>query len=178
MTYLTDDHWVPAISADLDHDDEEADLGALGNPGGASWAWVAGEDSQGWSWAIYSRWLWEDIDAGPQTVLAEGRAGSKDEAKRDVQAWLDALPGASHIHDSPTSLLIAGHYIMSSEELAFHLISAHADPLAICRPYGGNEDEHHREHARPGTIRNHTPASRIWDEHKIELVLAELEESP
>ena len=61
-------------------------------------------------------------------------------------------------------------------ELAMHLISAHADPMAVCRSGEDNADQHHHEHTGPCTIRNHTPASRVFDEKKIELVLEEIEE--
>lgn len=62
-------------------------------------------------------------------------------------------------------------------ELVMHLISAHADPLAVCRSYADNLDQHEHEHRGPGTIRNHSPASRFFNAVKIELVLEECEDS-
>src|SRR6516162_1126410 len=80
--------WYPANSADADHDDLEADLCPLGCPGGAVWAWVADEGS-GWSWSVYARWLWEDIDADPDRhTLAESTAGSQEQAKAAVAEWV------------------------------------------------------------------------------------------
>lgn len=61
-------------------------------------------------------------------------------------------------------------------ELAMHLISRHADPMAICRDYDDNSEQHHHEHTGPGTIRDHSPASRTFNLEKIELVLEEIEE--
>ena len=60
--------------------------------------------------------------------------------------------------------------------LAMHLISDHADPMAICRPHGENFTQHVHEHTGPCTIRDHDPTSRHFDEEEIELVLEECEE--
>jgi hypothetical protein len=60
-------------------------------------------------------------------------------------------------------------------ELAMHLIGRHADPMAVCRSYADNADQHHCEHQGPGTIRNHSPASRVFDPAKVEAVLEECE---
>jgi hypothetical protein len=62
------------------------------------------------------------------------------------------------------------------QDMAFHLISAHCDPLAIARPHAGNTEQHHHEHTGPGTIRNHPVDSRAWDPVKLEQVLEEAEE--
>jgi hypothetical protein len=91
-------NWYPATSADLTHDDLETDLCETGQPGGAIWAWVADEDS-GWSWTIYARWLWEDIDADPdKNILAESKRSTQDEAVTAVEAWVMAH-GASPSRD-------------------------------------------------------------------------------
>lgn len=60
-------------------------------------------------------------------------------------------------------------------DLAMHLISVHADPMAVGRPYPENQDQHDYEHSGPGTIRGHSRLDRDWDENKIEKVLAECE---
>lgn len=60
-------------------------------------------------------------------------------------------------------------------ELAMHLISAHADPRAVCRSYVDNADVHQHEHDGPGTIRNHERGRLNFSEAKIEEVLEELE---
>lgn len=59
--------------------------------------------------------------------------------------------------------------------LAMHLVSEHADPLAITRDLAGNTEQHDHEHDGPGTIRNHLRASRLYQQDKIEEVLEELE---
>lgn len=61
-------------------------------------------------------------------------------------------------------------------ELAMHLISEHADPMAICRNYDDNSEQHHHEHTGPGTIRGHSPGSRVFSIKKIELVLEDIED--
>jgi hypothetical protein len=61
-------------------------------------------------------------------------------------------------------------------DMAFHLISVHADPIAVCRSEEENREQHHREHTGPGTVRGHPEAFRGWQESKIELVLEEIEE--
>jgi hypothetical protein len=80
--------WTEASSADDEHDDQDTDLALVGNPAGASWAGVSDEGDNGWHWGIYSRWLWEDIDADPNAILAEGYATSQQAAKDCVVAWL------------------------------------------------------------------------------------------
>lgn len=62
-------------------------------------------------------------------------------------------------------------------ELAFHLVSEHADPMAICRPEADNREQHEYEHTGPGTIRNHAADLLAWHEAKIELVLEDLEDA-
>lgn len=79
--------WQTSDSADSANHDQEADLAALGNPGGAEWASVAPEGAA-WSWAVYSRWLWEDIDADPAATLASGPAKTEQEAKTAVATWI------------------------------------------------------------------------------------------
>lgn len=59
--------------------------------------------------------------------------------------------------------------------LAYHLISEHADGLAIGRPLADNEEAHKHEHDGPGTIRNHDRDSLHFDRAKMAEVLAELE---
>src|SRR5216683_1552624 len=39
--------------------------------------------------------------------------------------------------------------------LWLHLVSMHADPMAVCRTAAENDDQHEHEHRGPGTIRNH-----------------------
>ena len=83
-------NWYPAQSADRDHQDEELDLDALGNPGGARWAWVADEGTGGpFGWCIYKYWLWEDIDGNDDSELAKGTAQTMDEGKLAVRTWLE-----------------------------------------------------------------------------------------
>ena len=83
--------WYPANSADEYHDDLEADLGAIGSPGGAIWAWVADAGKGVWSWSIYDRWLWEDIDADPDRhTLAAGLViSSQEQAMARVAEWIE-----------------------------------------------------------------------------------------
>lgn len=59
--------------------------------------------------------------------------------------------------------------------LAMHLISKHADSMAIERSHKDNEAQHDHEHDGPGTIRNHPRDWLGWDEHEIEAVLEECE---
>jgi hypothetical protein len=81
--------WYPANSADDTHDDLEADLCPLGCPGRAVWAWVADEGGGTWSWSIYARWLWEDIDADPDRhTLAEDQVTTQEQAKAAVATWV------------------------------------------------------------------------------------------
>lgn len=80
--------WRTSASADEHAHDQEADLAALGSPGGAVWASVSPE-GDGWHWGIYDRWLWEDIDAGGH-VLACGNVASEDQAKEAASAWVAA----------------------------------------------------------------------------------------
>ena len=65
---------------------------------------------------------------------------------------------------------------LADQGLAFHLISAHADPMAICRAPADNTAQHGPEHTGPGTIRSHWPDWLGWDAARIELVLEEAEE--
>lgn len=65
---------------------------------------------------------------------------------------------------------------LKDRDRAFHLISMHADPMAVARTRAENIDQHYHEHRGPGTIRNHNPASVDWDEAKVEAVLEECEE--
>jgi hypothetical protein len=58
---------------------------------------------------------------------------------------------------------------------AFHLISAHADPMAICRSPEDNRVQHEHEHDGPGTIRSHWKDWAGWDENMLERVLEEAE---
>jgi len=83
--------WYPSGSADDQNHDQETDLARIGNPGGAEWASVApdGRPQFGpWHWGIYGRWLWDDIDADPDSTLAEGPADTEDEAKAAVAGWV------------------------------------------------------------------------------------------
>jgi hypothetical protein len=82
--------WSASGSADPGNHDQETDLAAIGNPGGGEWASVAPETGGTWSWGVYARWLWEDIDADPAATLAHGPAGDEPAAKAAVQAWVDA----------------------------------------------------------------------------------------
>jgi hypothetical protein len=67
---------------------------------------------------------------------------------------------------------------VSDYELAMHLISAHCDPMAVCRFPPDNADQHEYEHAGPGTIRSHPGDSLAFDEQKVEDVLEEAEANP
>src|ERR1700722_11048797 len=68
--------WYTSVSADDETHDQEADLDAIGSPGGASWASVSPNGRPGhedaWAWEIYSRWT--DVDDNPQATLACGEA--------------------------------------------------------------------------------------------------------
>jgi hypothetical protein len=83
--------WRTSDSADEENHDQETDLAAIGNPGGAEWASASPDGRPGipWTWGVYRRWLWEDIDADPErNILAEGIAGDEDEAKMRVAEWV------------------------------------------------------------------------------------------
>jgi hypothetical protein len=61
-------------------------------------------------------------------------------------------------------------------QLAMHLISMHADPMAVARSREENDEQHAYEHIGPGTIRNHPVSLRTYDPAKIEVVLEECED--
>jgi len=63
-------------------------------------------------------------------------------------------------------------FAAEKRELAFHLVSAHRDPLVIARPYEENRDQHHHGHRGLGT---HRPGDYCWDPEKLEEVLEEAE---
>lgn len=77
--------WYSAASADETHCDVEVDLAALGNPGGAEWASVTHERDGVWHWAVYDRWLWDDL-----TVLASGSSAGPAAAQDAVSRWVVA----------------------------------------------------------------------------------------
>ena len=79
-------NWTTSVSADNQNHDQETDLAAIGNPGGAEWASVAPQGNGRWSWAIYTRWLWEDIDADPASTLASDETDGEGTAKAAVEA--------------------------------------------------------------------------------------------
>lgn len=58
--------------------------------------------------------------------------------------------------------------------LAYHLISKHADGMAVNRPLAANQEAHKHEHDGPGTIRNHDEDDLSWDADKAKAVLQEL----
>jgi hypothetical protein len=60
-------------------------------------------------------------------------------------------------------------------ELALHLTSEHADPMAMDRAHIFNEGQHHHEHTGPGTIRNHPEDDFSYDRAKADAVLREAE---
>lgn len=60
-----------------------------------------------------------------------------------------------------------------AEELAMHLVSEHADVLAVVRTRAENVDAHVAEHFAPGGIRNHEWTSLNFDQEKIEKALEE-----
>jgi hypothetical protein len=91
--------WYPAASADDTHDDLELDLCPLGCPGGSVWAWVADEGGGVWRWTIYSRWLWEDIDANPAFTLADDTADSRELAKAAVATWVTQAQAEEHEYE-------------------------------------------------------------------------------
>lgn len=70
------------------------------------------------------------------------------------------------------------------EDLAFHLISYHADPMAIERNVKENVEQHRHEHFGPCGIRLHDPSLDAgqnyelltWDAARIEEILEEAEE--
>lgn len=67
---------------------------------------------------------------------------------------------------------------MNGYDLAMHLVSAHCDPMAVCRFPPDNIDQHEHEHDGPGTIRNHPRDDLSFDEQKVEDVLEETEAHP
>lgn len=77
--------WYTSASADPKHHDQEVDLDKVGNPGGASWAYVAlGFGDTTWTWGVMDRWLEEDA-----TQIAQGEAPTELEAKLAVQRWVE-----------------------------------------------------------------------------------------
>lgn len=63
----------------------------------------------------------------------------------------------------------------TSGDLALHLASEHADPMAMDRPPIENEDQHHHEHTGPGTIRHHAEYDFSYDRRKVSAILREAE---
>jgi hypothetical protein len=61
----------------------------------------------------------------------------------------------------------------TSPTLALHLVSEHADPMAIDRPPIENEGQHHYEHTGPGTIRHHARDDFSYNLAKVRAVLRE-----
>lgn len=73
---------------------------------------------------------------------------------------------------------------MTAYATAMHLISEHADPMAVARSPQDNDEQHDYEHTGPCTIKFHVPVrpgprlGREWlgyDEAKVEAVLEEAE---
>jgi hypothetical protein len=60
-------------------------------------------------------------------------------------------------------------------DLALHLASEHADPMAMDRARILNEGQHHHEHTGPGTIRHHAEDDFSYDLAKVRAVLMEAE---
>jgi hypothetical protein len=97
--------------------------------------------------AVAIRWI-EDIDRGPDreiNVPSDGTTAELDSRERKHR----------------------------KNELARHLISAHAMPVSFDLPEAELIEAHEHEHDGPGTIRNHARASRHWTQRKIDEVLAE-----
>lgn len=59
-------------------------------------------------------------------------------------------------------------------DLAMHLASDHADPMAPQRGLAQNRDQHAHEHAGPGTIRNHSADSMHFDLEKAQANILEM----
>ena len=80
--------WYTSDSADECNHDQEVDLDRIGNPGGASWAYVAPDGRPGhkpWNCEVLDRWLYEDAE-----TLAAGEADDEAGAKAAVTAWVAA----------------------------------------------------------------------------------------
>jgi hypothetical protein len=65
-----------------------------------------------------------------------------------------------------------------NRSLWLHLVSRHADGLAVIRTEADNVLAHEREHAGPGTIRNHPVGDLSYNLYRAQVVLAELLEQP
>lgn len=62
--------------------------------------------------------------------------------------------------------------------LWLHLVSRHADPMAVTRSGPDNEDQHEHEHRGPGTIRDHPVGDLSFNTVTAKHVLAEHMENP
>ncbi len=82
--------WTTSDSADEANHDQETNLDAIGNPGGAVWASVSPvvlHDQQKWAWVIYN--CWTDVDEH-ECELAAGRVDTEGQAKAAVTEWVRA----------------------------------------------------------------------------------------
>jgi hypothetical protein len=91
-------------------------------------------------------------------------AGRLDDGHRQLMTLCRQLASAKPSGDSRAGL-------------ALHLVSKHADPMAIERTRAENLDQHKHEHDGPGTIRNHDREWLGWDGATVIEVLAEYHDS-
>lgn len=84
MSTTIDLAWTTSGCADDFNHDQEVDLGAIGSPGGAEWAYVCPNGGE-WTWGVLDRWLWDDA-----SYLANGLVPDEAQAKQAVQAWVAA----------------------------------------------------------------------------------------
>jgi hypothetical protein len=63
---------------------------------------------------------------------------------------------------------------MSDRSLWLHLVSMHADPMAVLRSEADNDDQHEHEHRGPGTIRNHLAGDLTYNTVTAKASLTEL----
>jgi hypothetical protein len=80
--------WVPASSADKDHDDVEADLSKLGRPGGGDWLLVAADwdrkrNREVWTWEVLDGWLYDEAE-----ILANDSHDTRAEALLAAESWV------------------------------------------------------------------------------------------
>jgi hypothetical protein len=62
--------------------------------------------------------------------------------------------------------------------LWLHLVSIHADPMAVSRSDDDNNDQHEHEHNGPGTIRHHPVGDLHYNEVAAKAVLKEMIDNP
>jgi hypothetical protein len=107
-----------------------------------------------------------------KAAFAAEVSGDTDDAAETAYSLLQWLTG----NDDADPTAEMGEESRKQAVLALHLASMHADPMAMQREAGENDDQHEHEHDGPCTIRNHPRASRQFDLAKAYRNILELAE--